>query len=149
MPRTDDSTALPRCLRSGLRAAALHLKQGQARGHVSPTLWSGTPGQEHDPWRTASFPDPSGPGRGSPDAGLRLEVALALAHLVTPTVAAPHFWVTRSGEPELWTSDHAWLAAVWSACGELDLPTSFAVVTRTGWLHVPSGCTHRWKRLRA
>lgn len=139
----------PRPLRLGLRAAALHLKSHRARGHVAPTVWAGTPGMEHDSTLTASFATAASGDADGLDAAARLEVAVALAHVVLPTVPEPHFWVTRSGEPELWTGDHAWVRAVWTACAELRIPTSFTLVTRTGWTHVPSGVSHRWKRLRA
>src|SRR5690606_9675121 len=130
---SDDATTLPRSLRSGLRIAALRLKDHRSRGHVARTLWVGVPGEEHDPRRTAAFRDPSTPPDEDLDRGLRLEVVLALAHVVTPATPQPHFWLTRSGDPELWAADHDWVAAVWSACEELQLPKSFTLVTRTGW----------------
>lgn len=146
---SDATAALPRSLRSGLRLAALGLKAQRSRGHVPPTLWAGLPGQEHDPDCVAAFADTS-PGRTPGlDRGTRLEVVLALAQVVTAAVPQPHFWLTRSGDPEFWATDHEWIAAVWTACDELHLRRSFTLVTRTGWSHQPTGTTHRWKRLRA
>lgn len=149
MPDLDTPDTLPRAFRSGVRSAALHLKGQQSRGYVAPTFWAGVPGLEHDPRRTAAFRTVS-QGRGEElDGGTRLEIALALAQVVMPEVSHPHFWLTRSGDPDFWTADHDWLSAVRAACAELGIPRSFTLVTRTGWSHEPTGLTHRWKRLRA
>ncbi|QCX27233.1 hypothetical protein [Nocardioides jishulii] len=139
-------TTVPRWLRQGLRSVALDLKARRARGHVSPVLWAGVPGEEA---RAAAFDTGVVPRRQTLDRSDHLEVALALAHVVRPLVRAPIFWVTRSGTPDLCDPDLSWLAATRGACDVLDLEHQFAVVTREGWHHEPSGTVHRWKRLRA
>lgn len=148
-PEHEAVPALPRDVRGGLKRAALRLKEERSRGHVPLTFWVGTPGAEEDPRRTASFrTDPRRPEDGV-DRDVRAHLGLTLAHLVLPAAPEPCFWVTRSGEPELCHPDAVWMSAVFSVCDDLGLPRWFAVVTRTGWLHQPSGAAQRWKRLRA
>ncbi|GGD19309.1 hypothetical protein [Nocardioides daphniae] len=137
---------VPRSLRTGLRSAALDLKDHRSRGHVAPVLWVGVPG---DATRSLAFDTSVVPARQPLDLGVRTEVSLALAHLVRPVVRQPLFWVTRSGAPDLCDPDLSWLSATRAACDVLDLEHQFAVVTREGWRHEPTGAVHRWKRLRA
>lgn len=139
-------TLLPRSLRAGLRAAALELKDHRSRGHVAPALWVGVPG---DATRSAAFDTSLVPARLPLDLGVRTELALALAHVVRPAVREPLFWVTRSGAPDLCAPDLSWLCATRAACDVLDLEHQFALVTREGWRHEPTGVVHLWKRLRA
>ena len=45
------------------------------------------------------------------DAGLRLDVLVALLGRLDPAVVATHGWITRPGVPELHDADLAWWAA--------------------------------------
>lgn len=139
---------LARTLRHGLREAALALKGQRSRGHVPARLWVGLPGGAV-PTQVALFDTADLRPREELDDGSRTELALALAHVVQPAVPEPMFWLTRTGDPDLCAPDHAWIRSVWAACDVLEVPRWFAVVTRTGWRHVPSGEAHHWKRLRA
>lgn len=148
-PAPGGAAALPRDVRGGLRRAALQIKAERSRGHLPLTFWAGTPGAEDDVRRAVSFRVADRRPEHAVDRDVRAHLALTLAHLVQPTVPEPRFWVTRSGEPELCHPDAVWMSAVFSVCDDLGLPRWFAVVTRTGWLHQPSGASQRWKRLRA
>lgn len=145
VPGTD---VVPPALRRGLRTEALALKGRRSRGHVATTAWAGTPGGDHDSTLVAGFDTAATPADTGIDHGLRVEVAVALLHRVASVVDAPVVWLTRSGSPELCSPDLAWLSASRIACAELGLTHSFALVTREGWRHEPSGTEHRWKRLR-
>ena len=148
MPRDPLTPAL----RRGLRSEALALKARRVRGHVATTAWAGVPGAaagEGDAaLHVAHFDVALAPAGSRVDHGLRVEVTIALLHQVRSTVSEPLVWITRSGSPELCSPDLAWLSASRIACAELGLPHSFALVTREGWRHEPSGVTHRGKRLR-
>lgn len=137
-------TTPPPRVRAGLRRHALALKKERARGHLPPRVWAGDPtGRLEDGIAVRFVPDGA-----HIDACDRAEITLALANAVVERVAEPWCWVTRSGSPDLCPADLAWLAAADRSWRELGLSLSFAVVTREGWTHHPSGVEHRWQRLR-
>ncbi|WP_185994857.1 hypothetical protein [Nocardioides campestrisoli] len=127
----------------GLRRAVLALKQASPRGRLAPVVWAGLPGAE-EPGAVCSFQ----PEEHRLDHDTRLEAAVALAHRVVPKVEAPMLWLTRSGDLEPTSSDLRWQAAAVAAWQEVGLAPSFAVLTRHGWRHHPSGAERRWRRLR-
>lgn len=143
-----DNSTLHRSLRAGLRGAALTLKAHRARGHVPVQVWAGVPGAT-DPARSVAFDTATCPPRPALDRGHQMEIALSLVSTVRGVVEEPMLWLSRSGGPEPSSEDLGWYAASRAAWAELGLPHSFAVVTREGWTHLPSGIEHRWKRLRA
>jgi len=80
------------------------------------------------------------------DDALRTEVVSSLLEDCPSATAA---WVTRSGRPEPYDTDLAWLSAATRAFAmharNLD---SFHAVTRYGWRDVRTGESRSWERLR-
>lgn len=142
---------LPAAIERGLRAEVLALKRRGARGHLPLQLGAGQPGAVDD--GAARFE--AGLGRDW-DQHTRTEVAVALGNRLGcgpgdppgGEVPAPMLWVSRSGDLELSPNDLSWLSAGRAAWAELGWAPSFALVTRTGWLHQPSDRMRVWRRLR-
>lgn len=135
-------------MRAGLRAAALNLKAHRARGHVPLQVWAGVPGTT-EPDQSAGFDTARCERRTTLDRGHHGDIAMSLALAVRDQVETPLVWIVRSGGPEFSSEDLSWYAASRAVWAELGLPHGFAVVTREGWTHLPSGTEQRWKRLRA
>lgn len=142
------NSSLPRPLRAGMRSAALDLKAHRARGHVPAQIWAGLPGAT-DPAQSVSFDTAPCAPRTTLDRGHHGDIVMSLVLAVRDQVEAPLLWVVRSGGPEPSSHDLSWYAASRAVWAELELQHGFAVITREGWTHLPSGIEQRWKRLRA
>ena len=83
------------------------------------------------------------------DAGLRLDVVVALLDRTDPALTGTHTWLSRPGSPALHDADLAWHAAAVHGCGVHGRALSgFHALTRTGWIDVVTGERREWKRLR-
>lgn len=148
LAQVSDPSAPSRPLRAGMRTAALTLKAHRARGHVPMQIWVGVPGAM-EPDQSVSFDTAHSAPRTTLDRGHHGDIAMSLVLAVRDHVTAPLLWIVRSGGPEPSSEDLSWYATSRAVWAELGLEHGFAVITREGWTHLPSGAEQRWKRLRA
>lgn len=111
-------------------------------------VWAGTPGAT-DPHHSVHFDTAHCAPRTTLDRGHHHDIVMSLALAVRGSVDAPLVWLARSGGPETSSEDLIWYATSRAVWAELGLDHGFAVITREGWTHLPSGVAHQWKRLRA
>lgn len=102
-----------------------------------------------DPAQRINFDTAQCGPRPTLDRGHHLDIVMSLALAVRERVETPLLWILRSGGPEPSSEDLAWYSTSREVWAELGLQHGFAVVTREGWTHLPSGIEQRWKRLRA
>ncbi len=130
-----------------MRTAALGLKAHRARGHVPAQVWVGVPGTT-EPAQSVNFDTGHGAPRTTLDRGHHVDIVMSLVLAVRDRVDTPLLWIVRSGGPEPSSEDLRWYSTSREVWAELGLPHGFAVITREGWTHLPSGVEQRWKRLR-
>ncbi|MGA9749964.1 MAG: hypothetical protein WBQ50_21130 [Nocardioides sp.] len=132
---------VPEPLALALRTEVGRLRLRESRRVFDTAVHLGTLGGAHDVFVARSGDLPV------LDTALRTDVlARLLEHVVAP---GPDLWLTRSGHPEPYEEDVAWLASASAACAmhARALGGCF-VVTRYGWRDVRTGESRRWKRLR-
>lgn len=123
-----------------LRQEVGQLRRRETRRVFDPTIYVGVLGGARESFviRAGDLP--------TIDWALRTEV---ISSLLEDCVLATAGWLTRAGEPEVYDSDLAWLAAgtiAFDMHGR-DLDT-FHVITRYGWRDVRGGACKTWRRLR-
>ena len=128
-----------RRLRRDLREAVFALRSGTRRRLFTPVLHVGVLGG----------PAVTYAAGGTPDLGLRAEVAAALLSRALLATSGPEAWLTRVGQPEPHDLDLDWLPPVRRAFAEAGLaPRCVAVVTKGGWYDPVLDQRVVWDRLR-
>lgn len=84
------------------------------------------------------------------DAGLRFDLLSGLIERWTQDeTVPPALWLSRQGQPTMHDQDALWHAAAVRASGGWDVAlVAFRVITKAGWLDVPTGESRTWTRLR-
>ena len=124
-----------------LRTEVGLLRQRESRRVFDTAVHVGTLGGTHDSWvsRRADAP--------VVDAALRTDVVSAL--LERTEGLSDTVWLTRSGRPEAYDEDLAWLAAATTAFAQHGRAVGGCyAVTRYGWRDVRTGEARSWQRLR-
>jgi hypothetical protein len=124
-----------------LRTEVGLLRQRESRRVFDTVVHVGTLGGTYDSWvaRRADAP--------VVDAALRTDVVSAL--LERTEGLADTVWLTRSGRPEAYDEDLAWLTAATTAFAQHGrVAGDCYAVTRYGWRDVRTGESRSWQRLR-
>lgn len=138
---------LPATLLSGLRREVGLLRRAERRRRFPMGVHAGLPGGERAstsvPWPVPDLYD----------AGLRLDLVDALLaraeHRADDEGPSPSVWLSRPGTTDPHDVDLTWwTSAARASAARGRGPVAFHVVTRFGWVDLPSGASRTWKRLR-
>ncbi|WP_107772904.1 hypothetical protein [Nocardioides sediminis] len=135
-----------------LRAAVLDLRENERRRRPPPTMHVGLPAR----YAARFVHDAGGTLDRWPDQALAADVVGALLQRARRELGAvlggpppvPLAWLTRAGSLAVHDADVTWSSATRTAYAEAEVPCTFVVVTRDGWVDPTTGVRREWRRLR-